>query len=218
MLLAEDTLDNQRLIALLIQRTGAELVIAQNGQEAVEKAQEQDYDLVLMDMQMPVMGGIEATSFLRLTGFDCPIVALTANATEADKARAEQAGCNGFLTKPIDQKAFFKTLAQYLPRDHNRKEPKNPVRSSLAGDPEFMALKADFLAELPDRLKHMETALTASDWAELRFRAHQLKGVAGSFGQKETSRLAGLIENRIEAGDHRSLPALMTDLVKAAGL
>lgn len=213
-LLAEDTPDNQRLINLLMQRTGAELIIANNGAEAVEQAQEMEFDLILMDMQMPVMGGIEATRLLRLTGFDGPIVALTANATETEKAQALEAGCNDFMTKPLNQQTFFKLLNRYLPEAVDRPNPPTriPPMADLENDPEYQALRRHFVQELPERLASIQAALADADWDALKSRAHQLKGVAGSFGYPDTSRIAGQIESCLVAGNHRPLQQLVRQL------
>lgn len=212
-LLAEDTPDSQRLISLLIRRTGADVVVAANGQEAVERAQEREFDLVLMDMQMPIMGGLDATQFLRLTGFDHPIIALTANATENDKIEAIAAGCNGFLTKPIDQQAFFATLSQHLPAAGSERMAQ-PVGDTLNQDSEFQAMRETFYSELPERLQAIKAAFEASDWIELRSKAHQLKGIAGSFGLPEASRIAAHIEQAIVEGDYQLLPGWIEALLE----
>jgi|GEM_PF-3638851 len=100
-LLAEDTPDNQRLFSLYIKKAGSQLTIADNGKLAVEAALSRHFDLVLMDMQMPVMDGIEAVQTLRRAGYTQPIVALTANAMKEDQDKCFQAGCDGFLAKPV---------------------------------------------------------------------------------------------------------------------
>ena len=114
-LLAEDNVDNQRLFNMYISRTGARLVIANNGAEAVDIANNQHFDLILMDKLMPVMGGMEAVQELRDTGYKKPIVALTANATQQDREECLRAGCDDFLTKPVDVAKFMSILEKYLP-------------------------------------------------------------------------------------------------------
>lgn len=114
-LLAEDNVDNQRLFNMYISRTGARLVIANNGAEAVDIANNQHFDLILMDKLMPVMGGMEAVQELRDTGYKKPIVALTANATQQDREECLKAGCDDFLTKPVDVAKFMTILEKYLP-------------------------------------------------------------------------------------------------------
>jgi PAS domain S-box-containing protein len=126
-LLVEDGPDNQRLISFLLKKAGAEVVIAQNGQEAVDKvlaapagqpsdgqAPPSPFDLILMDIQMPVMDGYEAAHRLRQGGFAGPIVALTAHAMSQDVRRCVEAGCDFHLSKPIDRHVLIETIARFL--------------------------------------------------------------------------------------------------------
>lgn len=114
-LLAEDNPDNQALLNLYISRTGADVVIVPNGEEAIKEAQKTSFDLILMDKQMPVMDGMEAVRELRHAGYKRPIVALTANATQQDRDECILAGCDDFLSKPIDKIRFMEVLQHYLP-------------------------------------------------------------------------------------------------------
>ncbi len=120
-LLAEDGLDNQRLISLLLTKAGAEVVVAENGQVAVElalqaSAEEDPFDLILMDMQMPVLDGYDATSRLRRVEYAGPIVALTANAMSGDREKCINAGCDDYMTKPVDRKKLVALVAQMVTR------------------------------------------------------------------------------------------------------
>lgn len=117
-LLAEDGKDNQRLIRFVLTRAGAEVDIADNGEVCVQKyldslAEGVPYDLVLMDMQMPVLDGCGATQSLRRLGCSLPIVALTANASSECREEALRAGCTDFATKPIVQPALLQTIAKH---------------------------------------------------------------------------------------------------------
>lgn len=113
-LVAEDAVANQALIRILLERLGHEVVIVENGAEAIETLEKQTFDLVLMDMMMPVMNGYDATRKLRAAGCDLPIIALTANAMKEDDKKCFDAGCNGYLSKPIDRKQLQALLDHYL--------------------------------------------------------------------------------------------------------
>jgi CheY-like chemotaxis protein len=118
-LLAEDGPDNQRLIAHILGKAGAEVTVVDNGKKAVDAARDavkagHPFNLILMDMQMPVMDGYEATTTLREEGYTGWIVALTAHAMASDRQKCINAGCNDYATKPIQRKEFFATLAKYI--------------------------------------------------------------------------------------------------------
>ncbi len=119
LLIAEDGPDNQRLISFHLRAAGAQVQIVPNGQDAVETALENLYaespfDLVLMDMQMPVLDGYEATAKLRRCGYRGKIVALTAHALESDRARCLAAGCDEYLSKPIDRARLITLCSQVI--------------------------------------------------------------------------------------------------------
>lgn len=109
-LVVDDSPDNQALITTILRHAGAQVVTACNGQEAVEQALSGDFAVVLMDLQMPVMDGFEATRTLRQRGYSKPIIALTAHAMKEERKRTLSNGFNDHVTKPIDQRALIRTL------------------------------------------------------------------------------------------------------------
>ncbi len=113
-LVAEDAPANQSLIRILLERLGHEVVIVENGQEAVSIMANESFDLVLMDIMMPVMNGYDATRKLRSSGCELPIIALTANAMKGDDQKCYEAGCNAYISKPIDRNRLKELLEQYL--------------------------------------------------------------------------------------------------------
>ena len=113
-LVVEDSEDNQMLVRLFLARHGALAEFAGNGEEGVERAMHGEYDAVLMDMQMPVMDGYRATAQLRENGFRRPIIALTAHAMKEDRERCIKAGCDEYLTKPIDASRLYSVLVQQV--------------------------------------------------------------------------------------------------------
>ncbi|HOK67086.1 MAG TPA: ATP-binding protein [Anaerohalosphaeraceae bacterium] len=113
-LVAEDAAASQILICKLLEKYGLEVTIADNGRRVVEEALNGSYDLILMDMHMPEMNGYDATRLLREQGCVVPIIALTASALKSDENKCLQAGCDGYLTKPINRAALLETLQKYL--------------------------------------------------------------------------------------------------------
>ena len=115
-LFVDDVPDNQILVRLILQRHGAFVEFADNGKDAVEKAQLKKYDIILMDIQMPIMNGYEATRTLRAQGFKTPIIALTAHAMSEDRDACLAAGCDDYLTKPIDVNELIPKIRDHLRR------------------------------------------------------------------------------------------------------
>jgi len=135
-LLAEDGPDNQRLISFVLRKAGAEVTVADNGQIAVDlaltaTAEGTPYGLILMDMQMPVIDGYEATKQLRAAGHTSPIIALTAHAMIHDRQKCLDAGCDDYLSKPIDRTRFLSLLKRYV-ANRDAQEPVVPKVAAVA--------------------------------------------------------------------------------------
>ena len=132
-LLAEDNIVNQRLATRLLEKRGHRVTVAANGREALEALERESYDLVLMDVQMPEMDGMEATANLRemekLTGRHQPVVALTAHAMKGDQELCLAAGMDGYLTKPIRPQELDELLEKY--KRATVATPAVPVRAEI---------------------------------------------------------------------------------------
>lgn len=109
-LVVDDSLDNQLLIGRTLNLLGAQVDLANDGVEAIDRATAGFYDVVLMDLQMPRLGGVEATRILRERGYTRPIVALTAHAMKEDRMRCLNVGCTDYLTKPIQRSHLMNVL------------------------------------------------------------------------------------------------------------
>lgn len=205
-LLAEDNPDNQRLISMYLKKIGAEVCIANNGKEAIALTGTDDFDLILMDMQMPVMNGVDATRQLRSAGYKKPIVALTANAMKEDMDNFFHAGCDDFIKKPVSRQHFIDTVARYMTPYKTEKENMTPITSSvLADEPEMLDLVQRFISKLPSYIENINKSYKSSDWERLRSDVHDLKGTSGNYGYDELYRLMQSIEFELTKKDYNNL-------------
>jgi len=190
-LVADDNLDNQRLIEHYLHRLGADVSLVDNGAMAVEAALQEDYDLILMDMQMPEMDGPTATHMLRQIGCTIPIIALTANAGSEDKTRCLEAGCNDFLGKPIVKQRFYDVISQYLLSGE--------AIDTSQDDVELEALKGKFIQGLPQRQDELMTVFNDNDHLAVKSIMHQFKGSSAGYGFKRLGEIAKVAEAKLKA-------------------
>jgi len=193
-LLAEDSLVNQKLAVALLERLGHTVVVANNGREAVAAWQSQDFDLVLMDVQMPEMDGFEATGTIRdkekVTGGHVPIIAMTAHALKEDRERCLQAGMDEYVAKPIRARQLFDAMEAVMgvPAESDvpaREEPLDwdKALSAMKGDHRLLRIVVDAaLEEIPRLMSAVREAIAGEDAAALRLAAHTLKGAIRYFG------------------------------------
>ncbi len=205
-LLVEDNPVNQSIAVLLLRKLGYEADLAGNGLEALEALAERRYDVVLMDVQMPELDGLEATRRIhaRWAGPDRPrIVAMTANALASDREACLAAGMDDYLAKPIRVEELAAALARCAPLTTRADGPAldraviEQLESSFAdGDPEFMRQLIDgFLDDAPRQLEALRDGVARGDVEPAHRAAHTLKSTAAAFG---AGRLAGLCQ-RLEA-------------------
>jgi two-component system CheB/CheR fusion protein len=192
-LLVEDGPDNQALMTHFLGMSGAVVELAANGAEAIEKAQGGAHDLVLMDIQMPVLDGYEATRRLKKAGYQPPVVALTAHAMRGERERCLAAGCVDYITKPVRPSVLIEMVERL-----SKKSPLTPVvasgRSLLADDPFIGPLVSTFLENLPHRMADLHQAERDENWPRVADLAHQMAGAAGGYGFPELGRVAASIE------------------------
>jgi signal transduction histidine kinase/CheY-like chemotaxis protein/HPt (histidine-containing phosphotransfer) domain-containing protein len=213
-LLAEDGLDNQLLIATHLRKTGLRVVIAENGRIAVEEALAAElaghpFDVIFMDMQMPELDGYGATAKLRSKKYGRPIVALTAHAMAGDRERCLQAGCDDYMTKPIDRDALIAMAARYssgrATTDVVTAAPPRRLLSDFATDPDMIELVENFVASLVQKRAEIERCAKEADLEALRRHAHQLKGAGGGYGFAALTDAAAEVEALAMGSSNREL-------------
>jgi signal transduction histidine kinase/DNA-binding response OmpR family regulator len=233
-LLAEDNVVNQRVAVGLLNRRGHQVTVASNGKEAVEAVARETFDLVLMDLQMPVMGGLEATAEIRAreatSGDHLWIVAMTAHVMPGDKERCLAAGMDGYLGKPIDPKALFAEVEDGL-RHHVsvsvETTPAAPaVPSAIDRDELLRRLYGDehlandvvrlFVGECPTMVDAVGSALAKRDVDLVRKAAHTLKGSASTAAAHGVAEAARTVERLAAEGQLDALDDAWAHLSKEA--
>ena len=231
-LIADDGAENRELVSLVLSQQGLWVEEAENGQVAVDMALKTGFDVILMDMQMPVMDGFTAARTLRARGVKVPIVALTANAMAGFEAQMMEAGCNLFLTKPIDLDMLIRSMASLLggkrvepaaaeaivetaakPRPESADHVEAPaITSRLAGQTRLQPILRKFVAQLHERMVKTQEMQSRNDYGEIAFFAHWLKGSAGSMGYDAFSAPAIELETAAKAADGEQVARLLSEL------
>jgi PAS domain S-box-containing protein len=237
-LLAEDNAVNQMVALRLLAKDGHTVVVVGDGKEALARLEEQPFDLVLMDVQMPEMGGFEATAAIRQreqeTGRHVPIVAMTAHAMKGDRERCLEAGMDGYVSKPVQSHELRQVIGTIVPA--SSRAPEGPgaagggdgaagssgdvldraaALASAGGDARLLGELAElFLADCPRRLEDLHGAVARADAARLKMVAHTLRGSLGHFGAHAAREAAQRLELLAGRGDLAGAPDLVADLEK----
>ncbi|AMV25281.1 Signal transduction histidine-protein kinase BarA [Gemmata sp. SH-PL17] len=244
-LLAEDNPVNQKLAVAVLEKSGHKVTVAPNGRVAVDLSGARPFDVILMDLQMPEMGGLEATAAIREreagTETHQPIVAMTAHAMKGDADRCLAAGMDGYVSKPVQFEHLDRVLARVLP-GATVEAPPVPALPSVStstpapgapalaiadravalqctgGDEELLHEIAElFVQECPRQIGELRTALGTGDAPGARRAAHTIKGAAGNFGARATCELAQRIESLAKNGELDKATGLVPDLERQLG-
>jgi PAS domain S-box-containing protein len=210
-LIAEDSDDNRLLMEFYLRETPHQIELAADGKEALDLFQARPFDLVLMDLQMPVMDGLTATRCIRSLESDrhmkrTPILAFTANAHEPDLHRSLVAGCNAHITKPISKPALLAAVEHY--------------GSAHAGDAgggkavpkEVRALIPSYLSARRRDLERLAKALEARDFGQIRQIVHDIKGTGGAYGFPKLTELGAAMQASAEVSDPAALESQFAEL------
>jgi PAS domain S-box-containing protein len=233
-LLAEDNEINALLATTILEEAGFSVEAVVNGAEAVEAAGRGGFDLVLMDVQMPVMDGLQASRMIRALGgpaAEVPIVALTANAMRSDQDACLAAGMDDFVSKPLDPDNFLTVIGRYVGSVESDGAGEAPGASVVAPDldeaqmdgllrlmpPARLRTVVDgYLGAAQARLRRIEACAGAHDLIELAREAHDLKGVSGNVGARRLQQLASELERAAKVGDATEAAALAEDVRRAS--
>ena len=243
-LIAEDNHINQQIASTILTDAGYRIDLANNGREAIDAVARESYDLVLMDVQMPMVDGLQAAREIRKMAGAAgriPIVALTANAMLGDREACLAAGMNDYVSKPFERTALLATLAQWLSGDAAAPEtmpdaPLNPSANPSSNPPggwldtdhldrlasvmpiaRFAMIVDSYLASIGPHLAEFRALAEGADFPGLTRAAHVLKGTSGNLGTRELLRLSSALELAARAEDGVTVLHLVPALDAAAG-
>ncbi len=223
-LVAEDNTVNQKLARRLLEKRGHKVVLANNGSEALKALDGATFDLILMDVQMPGVDGLQVTEELRrreeLTGAHCPVVAMTALAMKGDKERCLAAGMDGYLSKPIRPQELDAVLDSYTSTPQaaalstiDSSIDVEELMERIDGDRTLLAELADiFREEYPRQIRMAQEALAANDAAAIRRIGHSLKGALANLAATDASGLAASVEAIGKSGDLSQLGGKLLEM------
>ncbi|MFZ2959459.1 MAG: response regulator [Candidatus Ozemobacteraceae bacterium] len=239
-LLVEDNKVNQEVAGEVLSQEGVQVTFADNGKIALEILEKQSFDLILMDIQMPVMGGLETAKKIRNRedGKDIPIIAMTAEAFAQDKKKAIEAGMNDHIAKPIDPDTLFSTIRAWVRSP--RIVPELVVLESSAPKPQpkpewpelpgvsisrtfgrfggnwdlYFRLLQSFVSEAPRNLDALQMALEAKELDQAKFLSHTLKGTSGNLGLHLFNELSECLEKQIVNAPSTSMTETLMNLRK----
>jgi two-component system sensor histidine kinase/response regulator len=225
-LLAEDNPVNQRVAVRLLTSRGHHVTLVDNGRSAVQAVERERFDVVLMDIQMPEMGGVEATTVIRAREAQqgsghLRIVAMTAHALKGDRERYLAAGMDGYLAKPVDRLDLFEAVEQSLAPHAAVITPEvfdvDGTLARCSGDVGLLReLSELFFAHGPDHLANIRAAIAAGDCERIAAEAHSLRGSAGALGAARVAASAADLERLASHGDLEAVRAHATRLESAS--
>lgn len=185
-LFADDVPENRMLVEIILKKTGCAVTSCVNGQEAVEYAEKQKFDVILMDIQMPVMDGVEATKRIKAGSVNrhTPVIALTAGDTKEDMLKCLEAGFEDRLAKPVKHDLLCRKVEKFTKQAAAVKSALSggDIISLLAEDRDYRKTIEVFLEGLPGRIAEMRDAFDNGNIQDLAVKAHALKGLGGFAG------------------------------------
>jgi CheY-like chemotaxis protein len=194
-LLAEDSNEVRELLIFALERTGVRVEAVSNGLAAIESVKTASYDLILLDIRMPHVDGMQAARAIRALNYTGPLIALTASTTQTERDRILAAGFDDLWPKPISLERLVQLASAYLDS--------TPPAYSRTADPvndRLKAVRTDFAQSLPDRMERLHKALEAADMEAVGELLHQLLGSSGTVGFMELSDQARIVHEQFKAG------------------
>ena len=238
-LLAEDNITNQQVAVGILKKLGLRADAVANGAEAVKALETLPYDLVLMDVQMPVMDGLEATRLIRnpksaVRNHEVPIIAMTAHAMQGDREKCLESGMNDYVSKPVSPQVLAAALKIWLPEQNAptlQREPRRPLArvsvaagkaplfdkagmmARLMGDEDLARTVIEsFLKDIPEQIEALKGYLEAGDTAKAERQAHTIKGASANLGGEAMRAVALEMEKAGKVGNLKAVTERLPEL------
>lgn len=217
-LLVDDVEENRTLLEVLLKKMGYVCGHSVNGQDAVEQCEQKKFDLILMDIQMPVMNGFDAIRGIRAGGVNTttPIIAMTASGQKGDDLRALDAGGNDCLSKPVDRRKLERKVWRQLAQVRQLRDADagKEIISFLEGDPDYQKAIETFVSNLPEKVNDMKAAFEKQDLKDLAFKAHALKGLGGFAGFPVFTEKAKQLEDTLKEADLEKIRLQIDEMIQ----
>jgi len=231
-LLVDDDDLSRRMMALLLSEKGYNYDIASNGLEAIEAVKSQPYDIILMDLQMPMMDGFEATSKIRnweAGNQHTPIVALTAMLFDDEIQKCLSVGMDDCISKPFNTESLFQLIETYTGQSKGQAQTKDLQETTGIDEPVMLDIQSalprfskdvkiyreflnEFIDDLPQRINQFRTFFLSGDFKALADSAHNLKGISASMGAKQLSYLSQKLDQKSQDGDRSVIPQALDEI------
>lgn len=209
-LLAEDNIESKKLISLYIRTAGAEIDVAVNAELVVEMALQNNYDLILIDMNMPVMGSVGVIRDLKLKKISTSVVVLTDSVFSDMSEKNTSNECSGFLTRPIDRMPFYEILRKYFKLSSDEIM---PLKSSLLeNEPELYDLIKKYIHKYPEMIEKLKITFKESDLSLFEVLLHDIKSTGGNYGFMLITDLAIMIKTHLNNNNVKAIIPLLDDL------
>ena len=217
-LVVDDVIENRMLLEVLLRKNGYQITICSSGEQAVDLAAKDKFDLILMDIQMSDMDGLEATKNIKSSGPNAktPVLAMTASTEGGSELTCLDAGCDDYIAKPIKKEILLRKIQRFIEQERQIRNAHqgDDISSFLVDKPDYHKTIDMFVNSLPQRINDMQNALDEGNLQDLAFKVHALKGLGGFAGFPIYTERAKVLEQSIQNDDLTDVRQQLDELIQ----
>ncbi len=217
-LVVDDIIENRMLLEVLLRKNGYQITVCSSGEQAVEFAAKDNFDVILMDIKMSDMDGLEATKSIKRSGPNSktPVLAMTASTEGGTELTCLEAGCDDYIAKPIKKEILLRKIQRFIEQERQARNAHQggDISSFLVDKPDYHRTIDMFVNNLPDRINEMQNALDEGNLQDLAFKIHALKGLGGFAGFPIYTERAKSLEQSIQNDDLSDVRQQLDELVQ----